>query len=278
MPVNDWSDNEVELIVADYFSMLQDELRGIKINKTQHREALIPLLNGRPRGSVEFKHQNISAVMVEMGLPFIRGYKPLYNAQKTKIRAAIQHYMEHSPTAEDTFLQFSDDVSQPLASADFDSWIVPPPVLRPMPEKKDRMARPVKINYLEREQRNSALGMKGEELVVAYERHRLISSGKEALADRVEWCSREQGDGLGFDILSCELSGKDRYIEVKTTKLSRETPFFFTANELSFSIARQDSFHLYRVFDYSDRPRIFMLGGRYDHFCHIEPVQYLGRF
>ncbi len=57
----DWSDIEVELIIEDYFQMLQKELTGQEYNKTEHRNRLIKLLNNRSDGSVEFKHQNISA-------------------------------------------------------------------------------------------------------------------------------------------------------------------------------------------------------------------------
>lgn len=58
-----WSDEENDLIVADYFAMLVDDLAGRPYNKAEHRRALLPLLNERSEGSVEFKHQNISAVL-----------------------------------------------------------------------------------------------------------------------------------------------------------------------------------------------------------------------
>ena len=41
----DWTKLEVELIVQDYFNMLQYELEGKKYNKTFHRQGLIPLLS-----------------------------------------------------------------------------------------------------------------------------------------------------------------------------------------------------------------------------------------
>jgi hypothetical protein len=61
--MSDWSDIEVELIVVDYLSMLQMELAGQPFSKTEHRRKLHPLLNNRSDGSIEFKHQNISAVL-----------------------------------------------------------------------------------------------------------------------------------------------------------------------------------------------------------------------
>src|SRR5262249_12926580 len=72
----DWSEPEVTLLVADYFDMLRKELLGQPYSKTEHRKSLRPLLAGRSDGSVEFKHQNVSAVLVALGLPYLEGYKP----------------------------------------------------------------------------------------------------------------------------------------------------------------------------------------------------------
>ena len=41
----------------------------------------MPALDRRTKGSIERKHQNISAVLHEVGCPFIGGYKPLGNYQ-----------------------------------------------------------------------------------------------------------------------------------------------------------------------------------------------------
>ena len=38
---NDWTKQEVKLIVADYFAMLSKELKMDPLNKTQHRKLLI---------------------------------------------------------------------------------------------------------------------------------------------------------------------------------------------------------------------------------------------
>ncbi|MGE0082705.1 MAG: hypothetical protein AB7U81_15610, partial [Thiohalomonadaceae bacterium] len=58
-----WSDSEVEAAVEDYFRMLRLELSGQDYNKTEHRHALMEQLDHRSDGSVELKHQNISAVL-----------------------------------------------------------------------------------------------------------------------------------------------------------------------------------------------------------------------
>lgn len=76
-----WSQEEVEVCVADYLRMLTMELNGQRFNKTEHARALLEQLDGRSRPSVEFKHCNISAVMVALGYPYIDGYKPRGNFQ-----------------------------------------------------------------------------------------------------------------------------------------------------------------------------------------------------
>src|SRR4051794_12029548 len=80
---DDWTEAEVMATVGDYLDMLAAELRGDPYSKTAHRRALLMLLSsGRTEAAVEFKHQNISAVMLELGLPHIQGYRPARNYQR----------------------------------------------------------------------------------------------------------------------------------------------------------------------------------------------------
>lgn len=66
-----WSAQEVAATVADYFTMLEHELRGEPFNKREHNRRLQSLLNGRTAGAIEFKHANISAILLELGFPFL---------------------------------------------------------------------------------------------------------------------------------------------------------------------------------------------------------------
>src|SRR5262245_54005637 len=78
----DWTRDEVEVIVADYFDMLRAELSGDSVNKLEHNRNLQKQL-GRSKGSIEFKHANISAALLNIGdLPYIDGYKPRSNYQQ----------------------------------------------------------------------------------------------------------------------------------------------------------------------------------------------------
>jgi hypothetical protein len=274
----DWNDIEVELIVADYFQMLKKELRRVSYNKTQHRKSVIPLLNGRSDGSVEFKHQNISAVLSEMGYPFIKGYKPRFNFQRTKLIRIVDGYIRGDLELEPLFKAFSDKIPEVQPITDFSSVLVLAPEIKEAKHKIQLDRRPIKTNFLEKEQDNKKLGEKGELFVLEYERFSLINAGESSLAKKVEWVSNSRGDGLGYDILSKNLDGTDKYIEVKTTKLSKEAPFFFSINELNFSIENEFDFNLYRVFNFDILPQMFKMKGRYDQFCRMESTQFKGRF
>lgn len=91
----DWKDDELDAIVADYFEMLAADLAGYPYVKAQHSAALMTHI-GRTHRSVEFKHQNISAVLDELGMPWIPGYKPKRNYQNA-IFDAIDRYLTKHP-------------------------------------------------------------------------------------------------------------------------------------------------------------------------------------
>lgn len=60
---DDWTIDEVEAVAADYFAMLKAELSRTAYSKAAHNRALQARIP-RSRGSIEFKHQNISAVLI----------------------------------------------------------------------------------------------------------------------------------------------------------------------------------------------------------------------
>lgn len=272
-----WSKEEVKLIVEDYFNMLRDELSRKPYNKAKHRQELLPRLNKRSKSSVEFKHHNISAVLVNLGQPYISGYVPYFNYQKLLEEEIINYIKEHQLTLERRFQVFAEETNISTRKKITQYKDVLDEAPKPsIVSEKEPLYRPIKINYLEKEQNNRALGELGEGFVIDFEKNRLINEGKEGLAEKIEWVSKDIGDGLGYDILSKNKNGTDRFIEVKTTKLSKETPIFLTRNELSFSAKKSKDFYLYRVFDFYESPRLFIKQGSYDQFCQLQPQTYKG--
>jgi hypothetical protein len=273
-----WSRQEVEAAAADYFEMLAMELARVSYNKAEHNRNLQRLLPQRSRGSIERKHQNISAVLIEFGYPYVDGYKPLGNYQEL-LREVVN---ERLTEATQLHRAAEESVGRPIIEVptvqDILSILVPPPVR----EKEDSIFRevnntlrkPVRRNYLEVEARNRSLAGAGEAFVLQFERERLWRLGKKTLADRIEHVSQTQGDGLGYDILSFEENGRERLIEVKTTRFGSLTPFFATRNEVNVSETRDSEYQLYRLFKFSEQPRLFVLGGSLRRSCDLDPSQF----
>src|SRR5258707_8811801 len=92
---DDWSQEEVEATVSDYLDMLSHELRGEIFNKKEHNRQLQRQLRNRSPAAIEFKHQNISAILLELGFPYIDGYKPARNWQSL-LRIAVENRLSGS--------------------------------------------------------------------------------------------------------------------------------------------------------------------------------------
>ena len=271
----DWADSEVDLIVADYFDMLKMEIAREPYIKA-HRNAALQELTGRSRGSIEFKHQNISAVLRKLGMPWISGYKPMANYQKALIDG-IERYLdarrdalsdravpEESGLAETPTLHFE-----------------PPPILASVDSTADhpvleRLVR--KFDPAERDARNRMLGKRGEERILLSERARLSEVGRSDLARKVRWISEEDGDGAGFDILSFSQSGAERLLEVKTTSGHQTTPFYLSENERLLSIERPDAFRLVRLYDFVRTPKVFELVPPLEQSVLLRPTNYRASF
>ncbi|MCY1163972.1 MAG: DUF3883 domain-containing protein [Pseudomonadota bacterium] len=275
----DWSREEVEAIVADYLQMLTLELAGQSYSKTEHRQNLQQKLQGRSEPSIEFKHGNISAAMIDLGFPYIRGYKPRSNYQAL-LGVVAAEQVRGKTTLDNAALAA---VQQPAVMPTLTDFTK---VKSDAPQKQNRATEPlnpllfkaVKRDYLEREAQNQSLGLAGEEFVVEFEHWRLIALGQQRLADKVDHVSKSKGDGLGYDVLSFDADGKERFIEVKTTTFGRDTPFFVSRGELALSNGAHEQFHLYRLFEFRKAPRLFDLKGSLDLHCVLDPVTYRASF
>lgn len=275
-----WSKDEVQAAVEDYFAMLALELQGADYNKTAHRNGLLPKLASRSHGSVERKHQNISAVLLDLGLPYIDGYKPLSNYQSLLGKEVVEIVTSHPDLLTNLSSYASSIVPSPAPVHNADDIVVSPPgPLITGKTWKPLDIPPVirKFNFAEQEAKNRSLGKKGEEFVLEFEAARLFKAGRKDLARRIEWVSDKRGDGAGFDIASFDDGGKERLIEVKTTNYGRSFPFMLTRNEVSFS-EKNSGFWLYRVFHFHRDPKLFMLPGAVSTHCSLEPTTFKASF
>jgi len=256
----DWTDDQNDAIVADYFAMLTDDVCRRPYSRAK-RNRMLQVAIGRPRGSIGYKHQNISAVLKGLGEDWIPGYKPAFNFQASLVDAVVRWLDRH----QEWLAPATRPGASPASSAiheDAILWIGPPPTHSnaPPPDELEQMtAIARKYDVAERDARNRALGHAGEERVLTHERANLLAAGRSDLADRIRWVSHVDGDGAGYDIRSFDIDGSSRLIEVKTTNGWERTPFHITRNELAVAEAHREDWRLVRLWNFARRPRAFEL-------------------
>ena len=276
-----WTLDEVELIVADYFAMLRRELEGVPYSKAEHNRRLRPRLKNRSKSSVEFKHQNITAVLLSFNLPIIDGYKPASNYQKLLEQVVLERL-----AIEPGFFDAVADspIVRPRTRPGTD-FSLPLGLVEEPPEPGLGSARVVepgsrarKIDFVQRDAENRRLGQLGEEWALEFERRRLHDVEKRPeWSKKIVWVSRDEGDGRGFDLQSFEPDGSPRLIEVKTTGLTKYFPFYVSQNEVAVSEREAKHYHLYRVFKFSTDPRLYMLNGALSEVCDLRATQFEAR-
>ena len=256
----DWTDEQNDAIVADYFTMLADDIARQPYSKAGHNRMLQAVIS-RPRGSIEYKHQNISAVLKGLGEDWIPGYKPAFNLQASLIDAVVR-WLDRHPDWRARSQRLDGNAPPSVAREDAMLWIGPPPTHSNAPppvELEQMMGIARRYDVALRDARNRALGRSGEERVLAHERTNLLAGGRTDLAGRIRWVSHVDGDGAGYDIQSFDIDGSSRLIEVKTTNGWERTPFHITRNELAVAEAHRQDWRLVRLWNFAREPRAFEL-------------------
>lgn len=284
LQVNGWDWLECEACVHDYFEMLNAELRGERPNKTEHRQRLREKLRNRGDGAVEYKHQNISAILVGLGYPYVSGYKPRSNYQAQLRSAVLAHLARHQGDL--GRVNEVRDIDRAPYTANWEKVLDPKlPERIPVVTQPERKYLARHINYSQREAENRGLGESGERFVLEFERFHLTQAGREDLAKEVEWSSKEQGDGLGYDLRSFPI-GRDgvareeeMFIEVKTTNSGKYQPFYISQNEVEFSREFRQQYSLYRVYDFRKRGRrLYRMPGFVENHVNLNPMLYRAGF
>ena len=270
---SDWTQSEIDLVVADYFDMLALEFAGQPFVKSERARSL-QALTGRSKGSIEFKRQNISAVLDRLGIPWLRGYLP-----KANFQGALLDAIESS-------LSIREDITN-IGIAAIETGLgetpelffdAPPKISQVGGVDSERMQALVsKFDPAARDLRNRTLGRQGELLVLQSEKSRL-SRINPGLAENVRWVSDLDGDGKGFDILSFDATGRQRFIEVKTTTGSELTPFYISSNELEFSQRNSEDYTLIRLHGFARAPRAFELHPPLKEKLVLKPDSYRAAF
>lgn len=109
---SDWSEVEIQAAVDAYLSMLSREQAGQAINKAHENRVLREgALAGRNKSSVEFRMQNISTVLVELGRDRIEGYKPAKNVGVHVAKSIREALNAPGPITAEDFVPTADEAT-----------------------------------------------------------------------------------------------------------------------------------------------------------------------
>ena len=151
-------------------------------------------------------------------------------------------------------------------------------------KKYERITKPktTKIDYINKARKDAEIGLLGEELVINYEKERLINLDLNEYAEKIRWISKES-DSYGYDIESFDIDENGNIypikIEVKTTASKADTEFFVTKNELEVSKEYKKSYFIYRVYDAKGlNPKFYRAAGCISDNFILDPVTYMARY
>lgn len=269
-----WTDYEVRATVTKYFDLLLMDLRGQKFVKANVYRELSEQFRSRSLKSISFKMSNISAVLVGLGYPHLPGLSPLANYQGSLVEAVLSELGHRKSLDGILESRLTDD--SPLGPTDITREAdAPLEVITDILHGRG-MARPYRRDYLQLEAGNRALGLAGELAVARREQSFLHSIGRTKLADRVEHVAQTRGDGLGYDVLSFDPAGREKWIEVKTTRYAIDVPFFVTRGEVRVSGAAPEFYHLYRLYQFGSPkgPGLYRLAGDLAKSCNLDAVSF----
>ena len=117
-----------------------------------------------------------------------------------------------------------------------------------------------KTDFIEKIKRQSRIGKAAERIVYEHEVER-IRKINDSHIDKVIWVSNINGDGAGYDIKSIDIDSSgvitNKYIEVKATSCSKDTPIEVSRNEVECSKHFANEYIVYRLYDFKPSDEIF---------------------
>ena len=146
------------------------------------------------------------------------------------------------------------------------------PKSKPRKKKKNKFIG-IEKDFVKGLKRNIEIGSAGEQLVIEFEKKRLIDLGKPKLAARVV----KKKDGEGYDILSFRENEDEIFIEVKTTYYGAKTDFYISESEVRFSELNKEKYQLWRLFEYDtkrDSARFYVVKGNMREELSLESKVY----
>lgn len=136
-----------------------------------------------------------------------------------------------------------------------------------------------KVNYEKEAKKYKRYGDRGEYIVWRAEIDRVMNDlhiSRAKAEKKVQWLAQDS-DSYGYDILSVNPDGSDRYIEVKATSGKvGDMDFYYTENEHQKALEYKEDYYIYIVFEIlSKNPKIWRIQNPFlTNELELKPVQY----
>lgn len=268
----DWTAEQVAIVVANYFLMLERERAGDKINKADLYRRLAPEV-GRSKKSIEWKLRNVSAVLEELGIAWIPGLLPAHNYQDSLVQSVEVQLGLHPKILSDPM-----SVKPRFTSAERPVLVPPPPFLNSDPQDRPPALQRLlgKYDPAARDDFNRSLGRAGEAMVFKFEYDRLCQAGRSDLAKEMDWPADRGEDHRGYDIRSFEPdNGEERLLEIKTTNGHARTRFWLSRNQVQTAAQNPAAYRIRRVFHFQNGAKMFDIRPPLDGGLWLIPDKYV---
>lgn len=182
---------------------------------------------------------------------------PFENAseEETSMEPAIQK--------EDVGFRYPD--AKEVDSKFIELTIVPEDLEKLKSESREKRTKKRVIDFEKENKRNKRLGDQGELIVFYKEKEYLREKGLKELANKVRQISKED-DKAGYDILSFELDGKEKRIEVKSTNAKPKGVRFYMSSNQYKKAKELDNYYSYIVFEAkTETPKIWKMKNPLQH-------------
>lgn len=173
--------------------------------------------------------------------------------------------------------QTSTTVSLPV-ELDFGKVIVNPPEVKAKTKDQtstEKLNPNKKIDHKKKAAKNETVGALGEEFALRFEKWRLRDHP--TLAEKIVHVSKTD-DSKGYDILSFETNGDERFVEVKTTFGNVRTPFFISSAELAVAENIGKKYVILRVHELDADPKCFEIRAPFEGKLILSPTTYMATF
>lgn len=270
-----WTEGQNRRAVRHYARMIKLAAAGHAFSKTDiNRQLQSKVL--RTKGAIEYKWQNISAVLNERISAYLPGDLPAANYQRGegKLVEAVEEIIladaalvASLKTLRAPVEKLRSTVPEQSIATEAAPALVDPPGKR---EKKKRR-RPHEgrngTDWLAVNREQAELGSQGEAFIKAW-----LEDNEAA---EVEHVSESEGDHVGYDLRAKLPNGDLLFVEVKATNGGARTPFVVSRNQLAVARANPREYWVYRVFNLNKAPQLFRLqlsdeASEY----HLEPASY----